>query len=309
MSGNSEEMTSEVKHDENPSLVFGYILLATLAVLWGGNWPAMKLAVSEVPPWTFRTGCLIGGGILLLLVGRLYGYSLKLERREIVPMILVSIFNVTGWQMFVAYGLTELEAGRAVIIAFTMPIWAALFAIFVLKEQMTTRLIIGLVIGTVAMAILIGPDLAGLARSPVGAMLMLAAAASWGAGTVGTKKVNWSSPVPTVTGWMILVGGIPVYIGMAVLEPWPDISAVSWPALGGWVYAIVVAMVYCHFAWYTIVRIFPATTAALGTLAIPVVGVMTSAYILGEAIGMRDILSLVLVTIALGVVLIQKPAK
>jgi len=62
-------------------------------------------------------------------------------------------------------------------------------------------------------------------------------------------------------------------------------------------------MIYCHWAYFTLVRIFPASIAAIGTLAIPVVGVFSSALILNETIGLNEILALILVVSALAVVL------
>ncbi len=63
-------------------------------------------------------------------------------------------------------------------------------------------------------------------------------------------------------------------------------------------------MVFCHWAWFTVVRIFTAAIAAIGTLAIPIVGVFSSGLVLGELIGLREISALAFVCAALAVVLV-----
>jgi len=63
-------------------------------------------------------------------------------------------------------------------------------------------------------------------------------------------------------------------------------------------------MLFCHLSWFTVVKIFPASVASIGTLAIPIVGVFSSSLVLGEKLGYREVMAMILVVIALGIVLI-----
>ena len=74
----------------------GFLLIAGLTLFWGLNWPAMKIALGELPVWTFRSFCLLGGGTGLLLLARLTGRSLRLPAGERLPLVLVALFNVVG---------------------------------------------------------------------------------------------------------------------------------------------------------------------------------------------------------------------
>src|ERR671918_2837002 len=75
----------------------GIALLATLTLTWGFNWPMMKLAVHEVPPWTFRTLCvMVGGGALLALTGLTGGGVLFSPRRPPAPT-LGALLHITRW--------------------------------------------------------------------------------------------------------------------------------------------------------------------------------------------------------------------
>ena len=146
-------------------------LLAALVVLWGVNWPVMKLALMEVPPWTFRVICLAIGGLGLLAVTRLTGESIAVPPGRWRPMLYVALINVTVWHLASAYALLYIDSGRAAIIAYTMPVWASILAVWVLGERLERRRVIGLALGTLALAVLVGPDLAGFGAAPLGTLV------------------------------------------------------------------------------------------------------------------------------------------
>lgn len=282
----------------------GYILLAGLTLFWGLNWPIMKIALTEIPIWWFRTACLLIGGTGLLALSYLSGGTWKISRAQLVPLMVVSLFSIIGWHLNSAYGLTLMPAGRAAIIAFTMPVWASLLSSVLLGEPFTRAKVIALVLGMAGLAVLIGPDLIVLKTAPLGAFFMLMAAISWAIGTVLVKRFTWSISVTALAGWQLLVAAVPITIGALLLEPVPDLSAVSANALWAALYVFALPMIFCQWAFLKTVRLFPASIAAIGTLAIPVVGVYASALLLGEPVGISELGALTLICAALFGVLV-----
>lgn len=282
----------------------GIVLLGGLTLLWGLNWPAMKVGLSQVTPWTFRTVCLLTGGFGLLGIARAGGLPLKIPRRERWPICVVALFNITGWHVLSAYSLTLTGAGRAAIIAYTMPLWAVILGRAVLREPLTRARGLALLLGLAGLTILIGPEFRALWKAPVGALLMLCAAASWGTGTVLVKHFQWTIPTILLTGWQVILGAVPVMLGMLVLEPVPSLAGLGLEAVVGTAYAAVVGVLLCHYAWFRVVRMLPSAIAAIGTLGIPVVGVFSSGLILGEPVGLRELAALALVLPALALVLL-----
>ncbi len=274
----------------------GIALLITLTFTWGLNWPMMKLALLEVPPWTFRTLCLLVGGTVLLGLARLGGGSAALPAGRLPLLVFVSLFNITGWHLFSAYGLINTGSGRAAIVAYTMPLWASLLSVFVLRARLTFAQILALGLGMGAMFLLLAEDLEVLGAAPLGTLLMLGAAVSWAIGTVLIKKFDWGQlPVTALTGWQQLLGGMPILIGWWMLEPWPDLLGLSLPSAIGLAYAVFVAMIFCHTAYFKLVSLLPAHVAAISVLAVPVVGVVSSALILAEPVGLPEAGALLLV--------------
>lgn len=287
----------------------GYLLLAGLGLFWGLAWPFMKIALGEIPPWTFRMLSLTLGGIGVLAMARMGGHSLAVPRSQWGPLVLVALLNVTGWQVFSAHGLTLMMAGRAVIIGFTMPLWATLLSAVILKEPLTLRKMLGLLLGLAGLGILIYPDLRQLEAAPLGVLFMLGAALSWAAGTVMLKRYTWSLPIIVLTGWQLTLGSLPVVAGALALEPAFDPGALSWQAVLSVAYVVAFPMWFCHWAWFSVVEIFPAGVAAIGTLSVPVIGVISSIVVLGEAMGVMEWAALLLVVAALTVVMIGQSGQ
>lgn len=279
-------------------------LIAAVTLLWGLNWPAMKFVVGELPPWTFRVVCVVVAGLTLLGLARLSGERVTFDRRLLGPMLLVSLFGVTGWHMLTAYGLMHVGGGRAAIVAYTMPVWSAVLGALFLNERLRWHALAALGLGMAGMAALIGPDLGRLGASPLGTVLILLAAFCWAAGTVGTKAWSWGIGTMALAGWQLVLGGIPIVVVWLFLEFPGDFSHMSLAGVLALLYVVFVALVFCFTSFLRIVRLLPAGVASISMLAIPVVGVVSSAWLLGEPIGLNEALALLLVLAALSLVLL-----
>ncbi len=281
----------------------GAALLGVLTLTWGVGWPIMKIALEEVPPWTFRTLCLIVGGTLTLLLCKAKGEEISVPREEMGPLAIVSFVNVTLWNLFSAYGISLMEAGRAAVVAYTMPLWACLLGRLLLKEKVDVRRWVALTIGLLGLAVLMGPEVDRLGKAPLGFLLMLFAAVSWAFGTVLIKRREWSTPMGVFAGFQLIVGGLPAFVGMFIFEPafWQTkASLVGWLATA---YIVLVGVVFGYWGWLLVVEAFPVSLASLGTMAVPVIGIISGGILLGESIGVREMVSLVLVVGGVGGVL------
>ena len=291
---------------KKPSVTRGNILVIGMCLLWGFSWPVMKIALLEIPPWTFRTLSLVFGGVGILILAKFNGRNLSIPGNQLMPLLLVSLLNITGWHLGSAHGISHLQAGRAVILGYTMPLWATLASILILKERVTLKKVSGLMLGLTGLFILLQPQLASVGGRPIGVIFMLGGAISWGTGTVLLKYFNWTIPTLVLTGWQLAIGSLPVITGALIFEPLLELSRLSLNAVLAMLYVIIFPMLFCHWAYFTVVRIFPASVAAISTLAIPIVGVLSSAVVLSESLGVREGAALVLVISAVGIVLLGR---
>ena len=115
------------------------VLLAVLTLLWGLNWPVMKFSLREVEPLTFRALTMSGGAFVLAAWFAARGVSLSLPRAQLGRVIGLALPNIVGWHLATIIGLTLLPAGRAVILAFTMPVWTVLLGALLFGQALTRR--------------------------------------------------------------------------------------------------------------------------------------------------------------------------
>ncbi len=283
-----------------------WVLVALLTLGWGFNWPIMKVAVAEIPIWTFRAICAAAGAAGIFAVAAASRMALLPPREHWQRLAVTSMFNVTLWNVLIAYGLTVLPAGRSVILAYTMPLWVVLLSRLVLGERLTRRRTLGVALGMAGMAVLIGHELAMVRAAPLGALAVVGAAFAWAVGTVLMKRYPTRMPTTSFTGWQMVIGGIPLAGGAVLIEhgAWHVPSAHALAALA---YNIAIAFVFCYWAWYKIVSRASAAVSALGTLMVPIVGVLSSMVLLRERPAVQEYLAMTLVIAAIATVVV--PAR
>ncbi|HUI18173.1 MAG TPA: DMT family transporter [Alphaproteobacteria bacterium] len=285
----------------------GWLLLAAVSLFWGTNWVALKLSLVEIPVWQYRAVTSEISGAVLLLFARLGGHPLRVPRHTWGPLLLGALFNTTAWQILIAFGVKLIAASEAAILAYTMPIWSTILAALFLGERLTLRLLAALALAMAGIGVLLSPGVAQLGQSPLGVALTLGAALSWALGTFVQKRVVWPIPVLAVAGWQLVLGGAPFVVVTLAWEPivMQNASAV---ALWAMVYTVALPLLFCQYAWLKVVSLFPASIASIGTVLVPIVGVLSGALVLGEAIGWREIAALLLVLASLVLVVLTPAA-
>jgi len=280
--------------------------IAVLTLVWGCNWPILKIGVTDLAPLTFRALTLPFAAIGLLVVAQLSGDGIRIPREWWSRVGALAALNIAGWNGFVRFGVQQLPAGRSAILAYTMPLWATLIATYVLDEPLGKRKLWGLVLGITGMAILIGDELRVISHAPFGVAMIIAAAIAWAFGTVLLRK--WKPPLPqnTLTGWMMIVGWLPIAIAAPFFDATPLVDQLA--ALGprGWFaifYNILLAGTIAHWAWFYLARTLPVAVSSLSSLPVPVVGVFAGIFVLGEKPGPQEWIALALVVVALFIVL------
>jgi drug/metabolite transporter (DMT)-like permease len=278
-------------------------LLVALTLGWGFNWPMIKLALTQVPALSFRSACLLGGGIGLFAIAARAGLRLRPPRGQWGRLLLITLFNITIWNVCVVYGIGYMASGRAAILAYTMPLWGVLLSAWLLNERLTARRILGVALGMGAMLLLLSNELQALQAAPKGTLLMLGGAFSWATGTVMMKRYPVDLPVASFTAWQLLLGGIPIYAGAFAFEL-HSLRPLSFGPAVALAYNILVSFLFCQWAWMKIATSVPVGVSSLSSLMIPVVGVFSGMLVLSEVPRWQDFVALALVLLALATVLL-----
>jgi len=300
-------MIAPAAHPARHPLAHAVVPILLLTLIWGCNWPVLKMGVEELAPLTFRSLTLPFAALGMFLANRISGESARIPRAWWGRVALLATFNIAAWNGFVLFGVQQLPAGRSAILAYTMPLWATLIAMVLLRETIGLRKAIGLFLGMLGMGILLGDDIRHIRTAPTGALLILVAAITWAFGTVLLRK--WRPPIPqnALSGWMMLVGCLPLVLLAPFFDPHPasyltTLSGRAWFAI---LYNVCLAGTLAHWAWFTLARTVPVAVSSLSSLPVPVVGVLSGMLFLGERPGMTEFIALGLVLASLFAVLLQ----
>jgi len=271
----------------------GLIFLAVTSIGWGFNWPVTKFLLGELPPLTLRGGTGVIGAALLAVLAMARGQSLKVERALWPRLWLAALLNVSCWMVLMGLALLWLPASETALIAYTMPVWAALLAWPVLGERPTVLRTIAQIMAFAGLAAIMGGNgLAASAEQLPGILMALGGAIGFALGTVLAKKYPLHLPPITAAAWQIGLGCFPVaVVGLCIETTHPEaLTGIGWMLL---FYSTVVQFCVSYVAWFAALERLPASIAAIGTMAVPVIGVAASALALHEALGPGQIAALI----------------
>ncbi|UGY02785.1 DMT family transporter [Bradyrhizobium quebecense] len=270
----------------------GLMFLAITSVGWGFNWPSTKFLLSELPPLTLRGITGVIGAVLLAVLALLRAQSLHVEARLWPRLVLYAALNVSGWMVLMGLALLWLPASETALIAYTMPVWASLLAWPVLGERPTWLRTIALVMAFAGLAAIMGGNGISASKDKLpGIIMALGGAFGFALGTVLAKKYPLVMPPIPAAAWQIGLGCVPIaIIGLLIETTHLDrVTTVGWWLL---VYSTLIQFCVAYVAWFAALARLPASVAAIGTMAVPVIGVIASAVALHEPLGPTQITAL-----------------
>ena len=278
-----------------------HLLIGATVTVLGLNWPIMARGVRVIPPlWlsAFR----LGGACLVIAVALRLSGRLRRPRREDVS-ILASIglgqLALVNALVFLALGVVA--PGRSSIIVYTSSLWTVPIATMVLHERLTRRRVVGVSIGCAGLVLLIEPWALDWSDTALvaGVAMLLVAAVTNAATTVHVRAHGWNGTPFELMPWLLGIATIPVAVLAVVVDGVPE---VDWNLTTGWIvaYQILLGSAFGTWGLLTLARSLPAISANLALMAVPVIGVASSALIVDEAISVGLAASLVLVLIGVG---------
>jgi len=257
-----------------------------LALLWGFNWPAIKISLHELPPFVLRSIGLGSASILLLAVALLLRRRLALGRSSVVPLIVAGTLNIAGFNIFTALAQLSTTTSRAAILTYTMPIWSVALAALILREPIGRDKVIAVIVGAIGIGLLAIPIFES--GKTVGVIFPLLAALAWALGTIVLKKWPLKGDPIATTAYQLMIGAVISFTCMLVSGQTVPAS-VSPEVAAAMAFHIIFATAGAYVLWFTILARNAASTSALLSFAVPVVGVLSAMLLVGDRPSILDI--------------------
>ncbi len=302
--------------------VLRWVLMILPFALWGTAMAAMKPLLTEATPWLVASLRLLPAGLVLLVTVVALGRPWRVNRADWGWLLLFAAVDGTLFQGLLARGLVQTGAGLGSVLIDSQPLLVALLARSLFGEAINPVGWLGLLLGLVGILCLglppamlrhwwlEGPEALGVRAWGNGELWMLAAAAAMAVGTVLCRYASRHSDPVTVTGWHMVIGGLPL-LAAAALTPFPQ-AGTSLPAVGFWppwdglewglmAYASILggAVAYGLFFWFASSGDLTGFTAL--TFLTPVFALLCGLLLLHERLGPLQWLgaALALVSVAL----------
>lgn len=283
-----------------------WLVLALLTVVWGLNWPIMKMGVTGFPPLTFRFICLLIGTPVLGLGLWAMKVPFQIPKQHWRELLVLSIFNMFIWHALIILAVQYLSSGRSAILGYTMPIFSALIGAWVFKHQLAHRAWGGVTAAALGVVLLLWHELSNLSGKPIGVVLALIAASTWALGTQLLRRTSIPLPTLTLSFWMTAMTTVVMGLLSFVFEfeRWQEPSATHWAAI---LYNAVLVFGFAHAAWFYLARSLPPVASTLSVMMIPILGVFSGAWALNEILHWQDWAAMALMVVSIASVL--WPAK
>lgn len=279
------------------------LLLILLCLIWGLTWPAMKIALSGFAPLSMRTLTAALGALTLFLVCLAKRRSFRISgARAWGHLVVASFLNVVGFSLFSAFALMAAVTSRVAILAYTLPIWTVLLAWLVLNERPNRFQMIAIVLCACGLGVLIYP--LAVTGIPLGALFAVGSGLSWAAGTIYVKWMRIEADPMGVASWQLTIAFFMIALCMLVFDGGLDLQHAQARAIIAVAFSGIVGNGIAYGLWFAIVGRVPATTASLGILGIPVIGVLASVLILGDRPTLTDMIGFALIFAASACVLV-----
>lgn len=281
-------------------------VLALLTLFWGVNWPIMKMALADMPPLSFRALSLLLGLPCLALGLRLLKVRFAVPRAEWPRLALLTVTNMLVWHVLLILALPHLSSGRAAILGYTMPVFSALWGRLLFDERLTLRQALGVAAAGIAVLLLLWHEFTRLSGAPLAAAAVLMAALTWGLGTQQLRRTRSSVSTLTMSFWMTAATTLVMCVLAMLLESarWHGPGSV---ALWAVAYNAVLVFGYCQAAWFYLARTLTPVASSTSVMLIPVLGIASGAWWLGEQLHWQDGAAVTLILLSIAAVLL--PAR
>lgn len=278
-----------------PRIVYFY--LAVIVATWAGNWPLMRLALGDAPPLAFVLLRLAGSLVLIAAGLAARGARLLPERGERLGLFLVGQLQVAAFLICSIIGLAIVPPGRAIVLAYTMPLWAIPIALWLWPEPLAPLQLAGAALGFAGLLLFVNPRLVDWsdARMLGGNGLLLLAALSWALGSCLYRRRVWRSSLWAQTFWQLAVSiGV---VAVAAAMPGAALGPIRWSLglVAILAYNWVVTTALGYFLWSKVLTMMPAAIAGQVVALTPIGGFLLSIAMFGGAVDDETFASIALI--------------
>ena len=284
-----------------------WVALLFVYLVWGSTYLAIRVGVQTLPPFMLAGVRYLVAGVLLYPVAvRMGGTDLRRTdrpgRRQWLAAAILGLLLLTIGNGGLTYGEQSVESGLAALLVATVPLWMLGADRILNGRAITVRAAAALVLGLIGVAVLARPSPAG---TIVGVVIILVASASWGAGSVLSRRLALPARPLVGSGMQMLVGGGLLLVLSVASGEWSTFAPnqVSWASFAALAYLIGPGSILALSCYVIALKTLPTSTVATYAFVNPVVAVALGAWLLDEELTLSTLVgaAILIVSVALAI--------
>jgi drug/metabolite transporter (DMT)-like permease len=270
------------------------------ALMWSSAFTSARVIVEYVPPLSALALRFLISGLLGVGIAWFLGQSARLSRRQWKGVVIFGICQNAIYLGLNFVAMQTVPASLAVIIASTMPLLVAVAGWLVFGTKVRPLGLLGLIAGLIGVVLIMGARVQG-GVDLFGVFLCAIAVVSLTVATLAVLGASSGGNVLMIVGLQMLVGSVLLWIPALTIEVW-DITW-SWQLVVAFIYTTLVPGLAATLVWFLLVGRIGAVKASTFHFLNPFLGVATAAVLLGEKIGVLDVVGVAI--IAGGILAVQ----
>jgi drug/metabolite transporter (DMT)-like permease len=256
--------------------------LVVVYFVWGSTYLAIKIAVETLPPLLTAGTRFLTAGLILIVILRMRGRSLRVTRRELLSSALVGLLLLTLGVGIVHLAETRIDSSVAAMIAGTVPLQVILMRLAAGENPArATRL--STLAGLGGLGLVVAPGL-GSGSTALGLAVMVGASVSWSIGSFVSPRLSLPRDHFVTSAYEMLAGGVLLTAAALVAGEWRDLdgSALASDSIAAWAYLVVMGSLVGFTAYAWLLRSAPISLVVTHQFVNPLVAIALGMLFLDE---------------------------
>lgn len=288
--------------------VLAYLAWATICVIWGTTYLAIRIGVKDLPPILFAgLRAAIAGPILFVFL-RLRGYALP-KKEDLIHLTFIGLALISMGNGLVVFSEKYLSSGLAALLVTTVPFWIVGFeAVMPHGKKLNINLVGGLILGLAGVVLIFGFDLSSLLKSDnlIGVISIMLAEVGWSAGSVYSKYKKPNVHPLMSAAYQMMAAGVFLIIAGAAAGEFSQLK-ITPEGLAAFVYLVIFGSLIGYSSYIYAIAHLPVSFVSTYAYINPIIALFLGWLVLGEVITINVIIAAAIILV--GVMLVKKGSE
>lgn len=276
-----------------PKPVLIVLAFFSIYVIWGSTYLLNKIAVTELPPFMLASIRFITAGILIFIICKSLGFSLKATRKQLINTIIAGLLFLTLGNGVVVWALKYVDSGFAALGISAQPLIVLLLMRFIEGKKIKPMSVAGIILGIIGIYLLVSQNqVLGEENSILGISLIFIALVSWAYGSLFVAKADLPGNYFVNTGYQMFFGGIMLLFASIIFgEQWIVPAKWSEPTVISMILLILLGSIVAFTAFNYLLKVVSPEKVATSTYVNPIIALLLGWYFLNEQITLQSMIA------------------